>query len=81
MKIKDIVKNNAQTYFQFYRDGEFYYKTDSGFEYNISIDETKGASFKNQDRAFTHMRWIRKRLELLSSLLSSLSNNTSGHET
>jgi hypothetical protein len=61
--IKDMVANNAQVSFQFYRTGDLWYKTDSGFEFPVPISDCGDAVFLKQDKALLFMRYIRKHLE------------------
>lgn len=63
--VKDIVSNNANVHFQFYRKGELWYKTDCGFEFPVPIDDTGDGTFLNTDRAMLFMRYIRKQLDLI----------------
>ena len=62
MTLKDHVK--GQVHFQFYRKGYLFYKTDSGFEFSVPIDDVGDGGFLNEDKAMMFMRYIRKQLEL-----------------
>jgi len=69
MKIIDLVKNQ-KVHFDFYRDGEMWYKTDSGFIFPVSIKDTKeigNATFLRDDKAIFFMRYIRKYKEELDN--------------
>lgn len=51
--------------FEFYRDGSLWYKTDSGYQFPVPVEDTKGGTFlAHYPRAITLMRWIRKNLAL-----------------
>lgn len=65
-KIKDLIKDKT-VQFQYYRDGELWYKTETGFMFPVPASDTGGASFKNTDKAIFFMRWIRKHLEELAA--------------
>jgi hypothetical protein len=61
----DIKKHvMGRTTFQFYKQGNLYYKTDTGFEFFVPLSDTGDASFLNEDKSIFFMRWIRKTLEI-----------------
>lgn len=60
--LKDMVKDNKRVKFQFYRQGELYYKTECGFEFPVPISDTGTGIFYNEDKAMLFMRYIRKHL-------------------
>ena len=59
MKILDLVKNQ-QAHFEYYRDNELWYKTDSGFLFPVPISDIGNATFSRDDKAIMFMRYIRK---------------------
>ena len=61
--LKEMVSNQAQVHFCFYRKGELWYKTDCGFPFPVPISDTGDGTFMNQDKAFLFMRYIKKQLE------------------
>jgi hypothetical protein len=63
ISIKDMVKNNKKVYFQYYRTGELWYKTEDGFEFPVPIHDTGDASFLAEDKAILFMRYIRKQMD------------------
>lgn len=64
--MSDIKEKIAGTVrFQYYRDGELWYKTESGFLFPVPVSDTGNAVFKNEDRGILFMRWIRKYTERL----------------
>lgn len=66
-KIIDLVKDQ-KVHFQYYRDGELWYKTDSGFIFPVPVSDTRevgNATFLNEDKAILYMRYIRKYKEEL----------------
>ncbi len=64
-KLTDLVGKDKKVYFHFYRDGELWYRTESGFEFPIPPDDMRGAIFKAEDKSVFFMRFIRKYLEFL----------------
>ena len=65
MNLKEMVNNNQQVYFQYFRNGELWYKTDSGFEFPVPISDVGTAVMLVQDKALLFMRYIRKHMEML----------------
>lgn len=63
MKLIDHVK--GQVHFDFYREGEMWYKTDSGFNFPVPTSEAGTACFLRDDKALLFMRYIRKHMELI----------------
>lgn len=60
--IKEMVKDGQKVHFQFYREMELWYKTETGFEFPVPIDDIGGAIFLAEDKAILFMRYIRKHL-------------------
>lgn len=63
---KDRVK--GQVSFSFFRDGNLWYSCDDGWQFPVSVDETKDGqggfpTFNRDDKAIYFMRWIRKAME------------------
>jgi len=65
MNIKDMVKDNKQVNFKYYRDGDLWYATESGFEFPVPINDIGTATFKAQDKALLFMRYIRKYISFI----------------
>ena len=62
MTIKDHVKGSVK--FEFYRDGQLFYKTSStGLLFPVPISDIGTATFLSEDKAMLFMRYIRKFLE------------------
>jgi len=63
--IKEHVKEGQKVHFQYFRDGEFWYKTDKGLLFPISLQEaqTGRATFLASDKAIYYMRWIKRYVE------------------
>lgn len=53
----------GQVNFQFYRKGQLFYKTDSGLEFTVPVDDCGDGVFLTTDKAVLFMRYIRKQLE------------------
>lgn len=61
--VKEHVSNNKRVYFQFYRGGILYYKTELGLIFEVPTSDCGDACFMLEDKAMLYMRWIRKQLE------------------
>lgn len=71
MKLIDLVKNQ-RVHFEYYRCGEAWYKTDSGFLFPVPFVNKKeigNATFQRDDKAILFMRYIRKYKEELDKEL------------
>lgn len=64
-QIKEIVSDDQKVFFTKYFDGNLYYKSESGFEFTVPIDDIGTATFLAEDRAALFIRYIRKQLQLL----------------
>jgi hypothetical protein len=60
--IKDMVKDGQKVHFQFYRENELWYKTETGFEFPVPTDDIGSAIFLAEDKAILFMRYIRKHI-------------------
>lgn len=69
MSVTDHVKGRSK--FQFYREGNLYYETDTGLTFPIPIVDTAGATFLAEDKSMFFMRWIRKHLEMIDPVVTS----------
>ena len=60
--LKEHVNRGQKVNFQYFRDDEFWYKTDKGLLFPIALKEVQAgkATFLNEDKALYFMRWIRK---------------------
>lgn len=56
--LKEHIKGNA--YFQYYRDGDLWYMTDSGFKFPVPISDIGNACFNKTEKALLLMRYMRK---------------------
>jgi hypothetical protein len=63
--IKDHVTNNKKVKFNCYRDGQFWYETELGLIFPISLEEVTASkvTLLPEDKAILFMRWIRKYVE------------------
>lgn len=59
-KVKDHI--GGFVHFVCYGKGELWYRTDSGLEFPVPIDDTGDGIFLNKDKAMLFMRYIRKHL-------------------
>lgn len=67
MSIKDMVKDNKKVIFEFYRDGQLWYKTEDGFMFPVPIEDIGNATFLREDKAMLFMRYIRKQINFLDN--------------
>lgn len=60
--IKEHVNDNQRVRFVMFRDDQFWYETEKGFMFPISLDEIRNSkvSMLANDKALLFMRWIRK---------------------
>lgn len=63
--IKEHVNQGQKVTFQYFRDDEFWYKTDKGMLFPVSLKEAQAgrATFLAQDKAIYFMRWIKRYIE------------------
>lgn len=67
--IKEMVKDNQKVFFQFFREGKLYYKTECGFLFPVPVEDTGNASFFAEDKAILFMRYIRKEMDMINKAL------------
>lgn len=63
LNVKEHVIDNQKVYFDFYRGGTLYYKTEKGLLFEVPCSECGDACFNKEDKAILFMRYIRKQLE------------------
>lgn len=65
VSIKDHVVNDQKVHFSFFRDNQFWYKTDLGFVFPISLEEVQSSkvTLLQEDKALLFMRWMIKYIE------------------
>lgn len=61
-ELKDLVKEHIAQ-FVMYRKGELHYRTSSGFDFVVPIEDCGDGVFLAQDKAILFMCYIRKQLE------------------
>ena len=66
MNIKDMVANNKKVKFVRYREGEFIYATECGFEFVVPLADLGKATLLAEDKALLFLRYIRKQIDLNS---------------
>lgn len=64
MSIKDMIKDKNVT-FEYYRDGDLWYKTECGFRFPVPISDIGTATFMKVDKAILFMRYIRKYMQVI----------------
>ena len=73
MNVIKMVKDK-KVYFEYYKQGELWYKTECGFKFPVPIEDCGEASFLKEDKATLFMRYIRKQLEAIKEEKSVLSS-------
>lgn len=68
--LKEMIVNNQQVRFCFYRDGQLWYETECGFRFPVPIEDAGTATFLAQDRAILFMRYIRKQMSVMNEQVS-----------
>lgn len=63
--IKDHVKYGKKVKFSLYRDGQFWYETEDGLVFPISMEEVQASkvTLLAEDKAILFMRWMRKYID------------------
>lgn len=64
----DMIKDKV-VHFDYYRDGELWYKTECGFSFPVPIDDTGTGIFLSQDKAILFMRYMRKHIDKLKKAM------------
>lgn len=59
--LKDMVKGTVT--FDYYREGNLYYKTENGVLFPVPLDDVGTATFNHKEKGILLMRWMRKFLE------------------
>lgn len=65
MTLKDHIKGKVN--FQYYRDNNLYYITETGLTFPVPIEDIGNATFLNEDKAMLFMRYIRKFLDSMKA--------------
>ena len=66
MNITNLVKNKNAHFVRF-REGNFIYETDDGFQFPIPLTEIGNATLQAEDKALFFMRWIRRQTEVMKA--------------
>ena len=70
--LKEMIVNNQQVRFSFYRDRQLWYETECGFRFPVPIEDAGTATFLAEDRAILFMRYIRKQMEVVKDASKSV---------
>jgi hypothetical protein len=66
ISIKHMVDNNQKVRFGWFRDGEMWYRTETGFEFPVPVSDVGRATLLAEDKAILFMRYIRRHVELIN---------------
>ena len=72
MNITELVKNR-KAHFVHYREGNFIYEIEGGFQFPVPLAEVGIATFLAEDKAIFFMRWIRRHLKTIESAAEEIS--------
>jgi hypothetical protein len=64
MNITELVRNK-QARFVHFREGNFIYQTEDGFQFPVPLTDIGTATLLAEDKAIFFMRWIRRHLEVM----------------
>lgn len=62
--IKEMVKDGKEVEFVYFREGNFIYKTECGFEFPVPLDDIGNATLLTKDKAILFMRYIKRHKDL-----------------
>jgi hypothetical protein len=65
MKLTDHVKGMST--FSYFRAGNLWYITDTGFEFPVPVEDTDGATFDSSVKSLMLMRWIKKHIDVVNT--------------
>lgn len=65
MTLKDHVKGVVK--FEFYKDGNLYYRTETDLTFPVPIEDIGNATFLKEDKAMLFMRYIRQYLKVIEN--------------
>lgn len=69
-KVIEMVKNK-KVFFEFYRKGELWYRTECGFQFPVPISDTGDGTFLKEDKATLFMRYINKQIKNIEKELKN----------
>jgi hypothetical protein len=69
MTITELVKNKTAR-FVHYREGNFIYETEDGFQFPVPLAEVGNATLLAQDKALFFMRWIRQHMATMDATVA-----------
>ena len=63
--IKEMIKDNKEVLFLYYKEKELWYTTECGFDFPVPIEDIGNATFHANDKAMLFMRYIRKHITFI----------------
>jgi len=72
MNIKDMVRDGKKVTFVQYREGEFIYRTECGFEFPVPLNDLGKATLLAEDKAMLFMRYIRKHIQTIEEIRTNM---------
>lgn len=70
--IKEMVKDNRKAKFLYYKLGELWYETETGFKFPVPVEdkeEVGEAQFNAEEKALLLMRYIRRRVKVIEEAI------------
>jgi hypothetical protein len=61
-----MVGGDKKVYFVRYKNEEFIYRTECGFEFIVPLSESVGGTFLAEDKAMFFMRYIRRHIKYVA---------------
>lgn len=74
MNIKEMVSDGKKVSFVCYKQKELWYRTETGFDFPVPIDDTGDGVFLATDKAILFMRYIRKHIKMLEEAKQETGN-------
>jgi hypothetical protein len=62
-----MIENGKKVKFVSYREGEFIYSTECGFDFPVPLADVGKATLLSEDKAILFLRYIRKHVESLQT--------------
>ena len=67
MNIKEMVMDGRKVRFLYYKLGELWYATETGFKFPVPIADCGDGAFLAEDKAILFIRYIRKHADYLAA--------------
>lgn len=75
--VKDAVVDGKKVTFMYFKEGELWYHTETGFQFPVPVCDVGNATMLPCDKALLFMRYIRKHLEMIVNAKDDASTGAS----